>query len=364
MYFDAIKEARGTKDWSDVDTSLEYISKFQEKYGGTIIPSARKQNIEIWFNKLHIFSRISSYYGLLGFLILIVYFIGSLRGKTSIRILNTISFIAFLFLFLLHATGLVFWWYISRHAPWGNGYKSLIYISWTTVLAGIIFSKKSPVTLPITVLLAVLILDVAHLSWMDPEITHLVPVLKSIWLVIHVAIITASYGFLALGALMALMNFILIIFLTNRNKENVSYQIRNLSKIIEMTLIAGLYMLTIGTFPGGVWDNESWGRYWGWAPKESWALVTVIIYAFITHMRMIPGLRGTYALNLAALFGFFSVIMTYFGVNYYLAGLHSYAKGDPVPIPSFVAYTVITLVIITIAAFVKSKKLVKDFPKG
>ncbi len=152
--------------------------------------------------------------------------------------------------------------------------------------------------------MAFLLLGTAHLSWMDPQITNLVPVLKSYWLVIHVATITASYAFLGLGALLAAFNLILMIMVTRKSFQFIDLTIRELSNVIEMTLIVGLYMLTIGTFLGGVWANESWGRYWGWDPKETWALVTVLVYAFIAHMRMVPGLRGLFAFNLASLVGF------------------------------------------------------------
>lgn len=115
-------------------------------------------------------------------------------------------------------------------------------------------------------------------------------------------------------------------------------------------------MVSTGTYLGGVWANESWGRYWGWDAKETWALVTTLVYAFILHMRFIPGLRGLYAFNLASLFGFASVMMTYFGVNYYLSGLHSYAAGDPVPIPPSVYYTAITFTLISALGYWKYKR--------
>jgi cytochrome c biogenesis factor len=108
-----------------------------------------------------------------------------------------------------------------------------------------------------------------------------------------------------------------------------------------------------------VWANESWGRYWGWDPKETWALVTVLIYAFIVHMRYIPGFRGNFAINFAALTGYSSVLMTYFGVNYYLSGLHSYAKGDPVPIPTFVYYTLIVIAVVSVTAYISERKFMK-----
>ena len=119
--------------------------------------------------------------------------------------------------------------------------------------------------------------------------------------------------------------------------------IQEMSYISELTLIGGLFMVSIGTYLGGVWANESWGRYWGWDAKETWALVTILVYAFIFHMRLIPKLRGLFAYNVATIFGLASVIMTYYGVNYYLSGLHSYATGDPVPIPNWV-YIVVSCI--------------------
>jgi cytochrome c-type biogenesis protein CcsB len=198
---------------------------------------------------------------------------------------------------------------------------------------------------------------------MDPQITNLVPVLKSYWLVIHVATITASYAFLGMGALMAYMNLLIMALHNGKNRAYVSSTIDEFSDIIEMALTVGLYLLTIGVFLGAVWANESWGRYWGWDPKETWALVTVLVYAFILHMRVVPGLKGVFTFNLASLVGFSSVIMTYFGVNYYLSGLHSYAKGDPVPVPSFVYYAIAVVVITGVAAYLKKKNLAPAVPQ-
>ena len=197
---------------------------------------------------------------------------------------------------------------------------------------------------------------VAHLSWMDPEVTNLVPVLKSYWLTIHVSIITASYGFLALSMLLGFINLLLMILKSKNNVKMINLRIKELTIINERSITIGLYMLTIGTFLGGVWANESWGRYWGWDPKETWALVSVLLYAFILHMRFIPGLKGNYAFNFASLIGYFSILMTYFGVNYYLSGLHSYAAGDPVPVPDFVFYALGIIAILAIWAFVKERK--------
>jgi cytochrome c-type biogenesis protein CcsB len=258
--------------------------------------------------------------------------------------------------FLAHTLGLATRWYISGHAPWSNGFESMIYIAWVTMLAGFIFVKKAPFALSATAILSSLTLFVAHLSWMNPEITNLVPVLKSYWLTLHVSIITASYGFLGLGAILGFLNLILYVLKTEKNKISLQEQIVSMSRVVEMALILGLYFLTVGTLLGAVWANESWGRYWGWDPKETWSLITIFIYAFIIHMRQIPGFKSKFALNLFALIGFSSVLMTYFGVNYYLSGLHSYAQGDPVPVPSFVYYSVLTIILLATFAYLNERK--------
>lgn len=200
---------------------------------------------------------------------------------------------------------------------------------------------------------------VANLSWLDPQVTNLVPVLKSYWLVIHVAVITASYSFLGVGALLGFLNMVLIGLQNKKNINRLKYTIEELTNINEMNLIIGVFLVTIGTFLGAVWANESWGRYWGWDPKETWALVTVLVYSFIIHMRLIPGMNGVYGFNMAALWGFSSVLMTYFGVNYYLSGMHSYAAGDPVPIPTFVYYTVATAILVSLLSYLNHLKMKK-----
>lgn len=359
VYLQTLVESQQSGDYSEADEYLAALKKYQEKFGTLYIPNPTKTNLELFYNKAGIFERLSSIYGLIGFILLILHFIQIFVLKLRLeRVINIASWFV-IAAFAVHTAGLAIRWYISGHAPWSNGYEALVYISWATILAGLIFSRKSKITLAATAILAYLILHVAHLSWMDPEITNLVPVLKSYWLVIHVAIITASYGFLALGAVIAAINLILMFLKSEKSKQRVDSVIQELSYIIEMTLIVGLFMVSIGTFLGGVWANESWGRYWGWDAKETWALVTVIVYSFIAHMRMIPGLKGTYAFNLMALVGFSSVIMTYFGVNYYLSGLHSYAAGDPLPIPAFVYYTVVIVGVTGLMAYLNQKRLEK-----
>jgi cytochrome c-type biogenesis protein CcsB len=356
LYFQSIKVSSKTENWKSTDEVLEALKHFQKKSGNNLMPSAFKVKMEILYNRANVFGHIGSLYGLVGFLLLLFQFLGFFLPRMNLKPITGIAAGIIILGFIAHFAGLALRWYVSGHAPWSNAYESLIYIAFATMLAGIIFAKRSGITLSATALLAWLILFVAHLNWMDPEITNLVPVLKSYWLLIHVAIITGSYGFMALGALLALINLILMIFQSGKNYIITRNLIRELSMVIEMTLIIGLYMLTIGMFLGGVWANESWGKYWGWDPKETWALVSVLVYAFIVHARMIPGLKGEYAFNLMSLLGFGSIIMTYFGVNYYLSGLHSYAKGDPLPVPSFVYYSVGIVIVIVILAWLNHGK--------
>ena len=348
-----IYKAIESNNWEDADFGVDGLATYQNTYGAEIIPSKAKQNTEIAYNKLDVFGKLISWYGLVGFillmLLLIQIFKPSWKFKWPVRIGIGLVVIGFLF----HTIGLAMRWYISGHAPWSNGYESVIYIAWATVLAGLLFSRKSAITLGATSILAAWILIVSMMSWADPQITNLVPVLKSYWLTIHVSIITSSYGFLAIGAILAFLNLLLIIMRTNKEEgTRLSLTIRELTSVIESALIIGLFLLTIGTFLGGVWANESWGRYWGWDAKETWSMVSILVYTFIVHTRFIPGLKTVYAFNLLAFIGFASIIMTYFGVNFYLSGLHSYATGDPVPIPDFVYYTLmVTVVVATVAYF-------------
>ncbi|RLD80135.1 MAG: cytochrome C biogenesis protein [Bacteroidetes bacterium] len=355
-YFKEVSIAWSTHEWSKSTAILIEIKTFQKNHAAEILPSERKVKIEIQYLSLNIFKRIFKYYGLVGFVLLIILFIGILNPKLKLNIVTKVAAGLLGILFLFHTYGLGLRWYISGHAPFSNGYESMIYIGWAVMLAGFIFMKKSSITLAATAILASITLMVANLSWMNPEITNLVPVLKSYWLTIHVSVITASYGFLALGALIGLLSLITMIFVTKKNGERLNLTISELTNVNHMALIIGLYLLTIGTFLGAVWANESWGRYWGWDPKETWALISIIVYSFVVHTRFIPFLNNKFSFNFLSLIGFSSILMTYFGVNYYLSGLHSYAQGDPVPIPTFVYYSIAAILFVSLTAFIRNLK--------
>ncbi len=349
-YLEKLKTALQTNNYTEANEALDVIKNYQKKEGAAIIPSETKVNMEVFYNNTNIFKKLFPVYMLLGIVLFGFFFAQifkpALQFKVIIKILIGILFFAF----VAQTFGLGLRWYIADHAPWSNGYESMIYISWATILAGFMFMKKSPIILSVTALLSGVTLLTAHMSWMNPEITNLVPVLKSYWLTIHVATITASYGFLALGGMTGFLNLGIMIFRKKSNMERVNLTLKELTLIIELSLTVGLILLIIGNFLGGIWANESWGRYWGWDPKETWSLVTIIVYSFILHMRLVPGLRSTFSFNFLSMFGFSSVLMTYFGVNYYLSGLHSYASGDPIPVPNFVYYTLAIIAIISALA--------------
>ncbi len=349
-YFIMVGQAVKDGKWDNADLALRGIKKYQKTYGAAVLPSAKHIEMEIWYNKLGLFGKLVPVYLFLGLILLIFAFINVIKPSFSMKWVMRISWAVLLLAFTAQVVGMGIRWYIAGHAPWSNAYESIVFIAGATVLAGIVLAKNSPFALAGTALLAGITMAVAHMNFINPEITNLVPVLKSYWLMIHVATIISGDGFLGLGSILSLLVLILFILRGKNGNENMDRSIKELTNLAEMGLIIGLMLLTVGNFLGGVWANESWGRYWGWDSKETWAAVTILIYASVLHMRFIPALKSTFAFNVAAAWAYSSVLMTYFGVNYYLSGLHSYAAGDPVPIPMWVYYGIAGLFILTIAA--------------
>ncbi len=339
---------------------LQAVANFQQKFGNSLLPSESRKSVEILYNKVNPFKRIFPFYLLFGFALLFILFVNIFRQKQLPAFLRFGFFWGILLMFSIHTAGLLVRWYISGHAPWSNGYESVVYVAWATMLAGLIFGRKYPMVIGTAAFLSGIALFVAHLSWMNPEVTNLVPVLKSYWLTIHVAVITASYGFIGLSAFLGILVLVLIVMRNKSNETKVTGFIEQLTTINEMSATVGLYFLTIGTFLGAIWANESWGRYWGWDPKETWSLITIVVYSFIVHMRLIPSLKGEFNFNVATLLGFTSVIMTYFGVNYYLTGLHSYGKGAANGINPVVPVIVFILAALVVWAYINNSKFEKQ----
>ncbi|MDQ1340281.1 MAG: hypothetical protein QG567_1438 [Campylobacterota bacterium] len=362
--FQGIVDGMNGGDWSLADQAVNEIKAFQQEKGKAIMPSSFAVELELAYNKYNIFQKLIYLYLFSGLTLLTLIFIRLAKPSLNIEPITKFILAIMILGFVAHTANLGMRWYISGHAPWSDAYESLVFIAWSIVLAGIVFAKQSEFAVSTTGVLAGLTLFVAHLSWIDPQITNLVPVLKSYWLTIHVCVITASYGFLGLSTLLGFISLILFIIVGQTKDENIKFQasisIKEATRINEISMIIGICLLTIGNFLGGVWANESWGRYWGWDPKETWTLVSILVYVFILHMRFVPSLKSTFAFSVASTVAYASIIMTYFGVNYYLSGLHSYASGDPIPVPQWIYYVIAVIGVVIAIAFVNKKEFSKQ----
>ena len=349
-------------EWEGAQKALGNFKSLQARYAGELMLSPARIEAEIWLNHSQVFARLSYVYILLGLALFIVVFTGIVRAKPALRIPSLILYWLILLSVLLHTFALALRWYVAGHAPWSNAYESMIYIAWAAGISGALFFRHSRLALSTSAILAGISLFVAQLGFMDPQITNLVPVLKSYWLNIHVSVITASYGFLGLCFMLGLITLFMFV-LRSPARPQLDSSILTLGAINEMSMILGLAMLTVGNFLGGVWANESWGRYWGWDPKETWSLISIVLYTAILHARFLKGGERPYVFASLSVLGFYSILMTYFGVNFYLTGsggLHSYAAGDPLPIPTFLYYLVaLTLALIILGG----RKSALNMPK-
>ncbi len=349
----AFIEALFARDYEKARLPVKTFAQFQSRYGTDVMPSKTHIDVEIFYNKLMLFERLSFAYLGLGIVLLAAAFGRVFAPKVFTCKLDRLFFWTVAALFSVHTFGLALRWYVSAHAPLSDTYESIVYIAWSCLLFCMLFLRRSLFALCGSVMMAAIFMFTAHLGHIDPEITNLVPVLKSFWLSVHVSIITASYGFLALGCA---LGFLTLVLFTCKPSESITRYIKHLTLINEISLIIGLSLLVIGNFLGGVWANESWGRYWGWDPKETWAYISIIVYTMILHVRLIPRWYSPYVFAVSSLLGFASILMTYFGVNFYLAGKHSYASGDPVPIPTWV-YVCVALVTVLIVFAYPNKTL-------
>jgi cytochrome c-type biogenesis protein CcsB len=334
----------------------------QEQFGAAVLPSKMTTDAELFYNKSHIFSWMMV--PLLGtFCVLMPVFLWNLFRNRNGRISFRNPFYSLgVGIYGLAIGGMILGyimrWIASERIPISNGHESLLFISISVALAGFIFEfvYRQGFTGALGGLLTTIVLGVSMLSTFDPAIGPLVPVLVSYWLNIHVTIITSSYGFLGLGALIGALTLFLLLA-KGPGKDDLKEAITTLDKANKHVLITGLGLLTVGTLLGGVWANESWGRYWGWDAKETWSLITILVYALVLHFRWIPQLRSIWLNASGALAAIASVVMTYFGVNYFLTGLHSYAQGDAAQVPDWVFIgTGLILALVIVAGLVSRSK--------
>ena len=379
-YLDALMKATQDKNYTMANTYLLGIENYQKKFGKAVRPSDKKIDYEIFYNKYDLLQKLPYWYLTASALMFLFVIIGIFKERKAVNVLINIAHIAIGLLFTLHTIALIFRWYISGHAPWSNAYEAIVYVAWSTMFFGLAFAWKmkpefsfkflgsvifgiyykstSKLTVAACAFVSAMILTAAYANWIDPEIANLQPVLNSYWLMIHVAVIVASYGPFALGMILGFVSLLLILFTTEKNKAIMELNIKEMTIICEMALTVGLVMLSIGNFLGGQWANESWGRYWGWDPKETWALISIMVYAFVIHARFVPSMRNKWLFNLMAMYAFLSILFTYYGVNFHLVGLHSYASGEAKSL-SWIWYSIGTISLIGLVTYPKYRKYYK-----
>jgi cytochrome c-type biogenesis protein CcsB len=357
LYLSSLIKGMNEGDWSHAEETLNYIHLYQQHAGKEVYPSEMEIRAELLYTELNLGTRLFGLFWLFGTISLVLAILMMFKRNDVLnrmwlagQIITWVGLLVFTFHLALR-------WYIAKHPPWSDGFEMLVFVAWGVLLSGLLFAGKSKFTMPLGLLFSGTLLFVGFLDWLNPEITNLMPVLNSYWLKIHVAIIVGSYAPLALSAVIGLLSLLLVIFKPKQTDRNWFKSLNELQMVSEMSMTIGLFLLAIGTFLGGVWANESWGRYWAWDPKETWALISIMVYAVVLHLRLIPRFKDGMVYNLASLWAFASIVMTSFGVNYYLSGLHSYAKGDPVPVPTWVYYVVITLLAISIAAVFRYREI-------
>lgn len=349
-YLNELRKALSSSEFTLAELELKKLKGYQKLNSRFTLPGELKIKAEILYNELGIFEKLLYFYLIFGLVMLVFALFCVFSSCEFTRSKKTLYFI-FVFAFTLHTLGLVLRWYIAGHAPWSDSYESMIYIGWSAALAGVAFFRNSPFILSAASLLASVVMLVAHMNFVNPQITNLVPVLKSYWLTIHVSVITASYGFLGLGSLLGFLGLVLMACKNSKNAARVNSHIRYIAAIDEISLIVGLSMLTAGNFFGGIWANESWGRYWGWDSKETWSYVSIIVYVIVLHLRFVRRLNSVYLFLITSMIAYASIIMTYFGVNFYLTGMHSYAAGEAPQIPSFAYFVLVILALLCAVAY-------------
>lgn len=350
----SVLEGTITNSWKNANIAIKAIESYQESNGGSDYLSQSQVEWEIALNHYNIFEKLIFPYMILGFAGFIIVLVFIVRDRALPKGLYYAIFGALGVFVLAHSFGLILRWYVAGHAPWSDAYESMLYIAWASGIAGVVFFRRYILALCASSFLSGISLFVAHAGFMNPQITNLVPVLKSYWLNIHVSVITAGYGFLGLCFMLGV--FSLVLFLLRRGRRaNIDKAIFSVGAINEMSMILGILFLTIGNFLGAVWANESWGRYWGWDPKETWALISIGIYAIVLHLRFMGFANMPFVFASASVLAFYSILMTYFGVNYFLSGKHSYASGDPIVIQWYVYAFVLGTIALIVLAFFRRK---------
>lgn len=354
----AVQSAFIDNNWKDALLIVDKISNHQKKYAKELLPSPTLIKAELFYNKILLFEKLYVLYILIGLVYLFISFLSFFKNRDFLMKSQKILNFVIITLFVFHSINLCLRWYISFHAPWSNAYESMILVSWAILFAGLYFSKKTSFAISSTTFCAGILLFSAHLSFIDPQITNLSPNLQSFWLTFHVAVVSISYGFLALCALLGLIIMIFYTFINKDNFKHFNKKINELVKINELSMILGLVLLIIGTILGSVWANESWGRIWGWDPKESWSLISIFVYMVILHIRLFKN-KNNFLFSTFSILSYGTILMTYFGVNYFFDAMHVYASNTNADIPLPFYFILLGICILILIAYKNMSKVNK-----
>ena len=297
---------------SRVNVFFVKMKKYQEVSSGNSLPTATQYKAER-INNAFPFATILFMANLtLGFIALF-YTIYRMTKKKEIKVLNIALPILLGVSFLTLTFGLALRWIISGNIPMSNGYESMLTVAWFVMLISILMQLRIRIVMVFGFLISGFFLLVSHINQMDPAIGQMMPVLNSPLLSIHVSIIMMSYALLSLTFICGIMG----ICMRSHGEE-----LQALSRVF---LYPALTCMGFGIFIGAIWANVSWGNYWSWDSKETWALITFMIYAVVVHTQSLPVFRKPLVYHIYITLAFLSIAMTYFGVNYFLTGMHSYA---------------------------------------
>jgi ABC-type transport system involved in cytochrome c biogenesis permease subunit len=332
---------------------LAAIENYQQQKALSFLPSDRHRRIEIFYNNLNIFMVLFKFNLAVGLLALVIFILQIVKNM-NFKQLSNIIYILLIISFITLTIGLSMRTYIGGRLPLGNGFETMLFTAWCTLLIALCL-RRYPLIIPsFGFLVSGFALLVVHQSAMNPKITNLLPVLSSPLLSIHVSVIMFAYALAAFMAMNSLATFILLIFGRQDNQESLQFIIK-LNILSRIFLYPCVCCLATGIFIGAIWANVSWGRYWGWDPKEVWALITLLLAALPFHSKTLAWFRNTFFYNVYVLIIAASISMTYFGVNYFLGGMHSYAGDAELNLTS--VWPVFIVLLLILLAYRKYKLL-------
>jgi len=328
IFFSILNEEAHASRYAEMNDAVSRMQKYQYRYGADSIPSAMRLKAERIYNRIPFATILFMMNLTLGFLCLFVSVYRLTRRQVQpahwLKKWNAIALILMGVSFLALTFALLLRWIVSGTVPISNGYETMLFMAWSVMLLSFFAYRRFHIVLTFGFLMSGFFLLVSHISQMDPQITHLMPVLVSPLLSIHVSVIMMSYALLSLTFVCGLMALLLRV-VRGKQAEGLTEQLQALQLLSRLFLYPAITTLGLGIFIGAIWANVSWGTYWSWDPKETWALITLMVYAVALHTHSVPVLAKPINYHIFMTFAFLTMLMTYFGVNYFLGGMHSYA---------------------------------------